>query len=142
MGFLFFTVAGCGWQSLTVPARAIVTLDGKPLAGAAVLFSPIEGGVPARGMTQDDGSVVLSTFKENDGSLVGTHRVAVTKVESVGFTTGSDGLSGKLDGRRIQTHSLIPERYASPATSGLEVRVERRGKNVFDLRLKAAENRP
>jgi hypothetical protein len=113
----------------------MVTLDGKPLADAAVLLVPIDGGVPGRGSTTDSGSFSLSTFDRNDGAVVGRHRVAVSKVETSRFAAGSDGLSGKLDGRQIQTKCLCPERYGSPATSGLEVAVERGGKNMFQLRL-------
>ena len=128
-------LTGCGRQSRTVPVGGMVTLDGKPLADAAVLFVPIDGGVPGRGSTTVSGSFSLSTFDRNDGALVGRHRVAVSKVETSGFAGSSDGLSGKLDGRQIQTKCLCPERYGLPATSGLEVAVERGRKNTFELHL-------
>lgn len=128
-------ITGCGRGPKTAPVSGLVTLDGKPVAGAAVLFMPVEGGVPGRAATKDDGSFSLSTFQERDGALVGRHRVAVTKVETTGLTAGADGVSGKLDGRQIRTTWLTPQRYGAPATSGLEATVEKGVKNAFEFRL-------
>ena len=128
-------ITGCGRGPNIAPVSGVVTLDGKPLAGASVLFMPVDGGVPGRAATKDDGSFSLTTFQEKDGALVGRHRVAVSKVETTGATAGGDGLSGKLDGRRMRTSWLTPERYGAPATSGLEATVERGGKNVFEFQL-------
>lgn len=135
-------VAGCGRPSRTVPAGGVVTLDGEPLVGAAVLFSPVAGGVPGRGTTGADGTFTLTTFDTGDGALVGIHRIGVSKIETKGFTTDADGVSGKLDGRRIVVRSLMPERYMSPASSGLEATVERRGKNRFSLQLSSSTAPP
>jgi hypothetical protein len=135
-------LAGCGRPSRTVPAGGVVVLDGKPVAGAAVLLSPVAGGVPARGTTAADGSFSLSTFDDGDGAVAGMHRVGVSKMDAKGFVTGDDGLSGKLDGSTIQVRSLIPERYMNPATSGLEATVERGGKNRFSLRLSSSAELP
>lgn len=129
------TITACGRGPNIAPVSGLVTLDGKPVAGAAVLFMPVEGGVPARAATKDDGSFALTTFEEKDGALVGRHRVAVSKVETTGATAGADGLSGKLDGRRMRATSVTPERYGAPATSGLEATVKRGGKNSFEFRL-------
>lgn len=128
-------ITGCGRGSNTAPVSGLVTLDGKPIAGAAVLFMPVEGGVPGRAATKDDGTFSLTTFKDDDGALVGRHRVAVSKVETTGAAPGPDGASGKLDGRQIRTTWLTPERYGTPTTSGLEATVERGSKNAFDFRL-------
>ena len=54
--------AGCGQGGpATAPVVGTVTLDGRPLAGALVLFQPSQG-VPARGITDDDGGFSLTTF--------------------------------------------------------------------------------
>ena len=112
-----------------------MTLDGKPLADAAVLFMPVEGGVPARGSTAADGSFSLSTFDRDDGALIGRHRVSVAKVTYSGFEADADGLSKKLDGRAIREQHLSPERYENPATSGLEAEVKRGSANRFEFGL-------
>lgn len=116
--------AGCG-RSLprTSEVRGRVTLDGGPLEGAAILFQPMDGGVPARGSSTADGAFVLSTFQEGDGAVPGRYRVAVSKVEVTGVAATPDGLSGPGTPGGVKERSLIPKRYADPATSGLTAEV-------------------
>lgn len=132
---LLLALAGCGKPSRSVPAGGRVLLDGQPIAGAAVLFSPVAGGVPGRATTAEDGSFTLSTFDIGDGALVGVHRVGISKMDVTGFVATEDGLSGKLDGRTIKTRTLVPERYMNPATSGFEATVERGAANRFEFAL-------
>jgi hypothetical protein len=60
-----------------------VTLDGKPLSSAKVMFAPVEiagnvnPGKPAFGLIQNDGSFVLTTYEMNDGAIVGEHWVSI-----------------------------------------------------------------
>jgi hypothetical protein len=75
---------GCGPATIA-PVRGRVTCNGKPVADAALIFSPVpknendkESGKAAAGGTDEDGYFVLSTYKERDGALIGKHRVAVT----------------------------------------------------------------
>lgn len=107
----------------------------SPIAGAAVLFSPVAGGVPGRATTAEDGSFTLSTFDVGDGAMVGLHRVGISKMDVTGFVATADGLSGKLDGRQIEMRSVVPERYMNPATSGFEATVERGAANRFEFAL-------
>ena len=132
---LLLALAGCGKPSRSVPAGGLVMLDGQPIAGAAVLFSPVAGGVPGRATTAEDGSFTLSTFDVGDGALVGVHRVGISKMDVTGFVATEDGLSGKLDGRQIEMRSVVPERYMNPATSGFEATVERGAANRFEFAL-------
>jgi len=53
-------LAGCGSDGL-VPVKGRVLLDGQPLDGAAVLFEPEGGGVPATGVTDASGGFTLAT---------------------------------------------------------------------------------
>jgi hypothetical protein len=71
------TVAGCGGQGKPVKFQGVVTLDGKPLPGATVTFAPLEGGRPAMGRTDTDGSFRLTTFRSDDGALPGEYKVLV-----------------------------------------------------------------
>jgi hypothetical protein len=132
---LLLALAGCGKPSRSVPAGGRVLLDGQPIAGAAVLFSPVAGGVPGRATTAEDGSFTLSTFDVGDGAMVGLHRVGISKMDVTGFVATADGLSGKLDGRQIEMRSVVPERYMNPATSGFEATVERGAANRFEFAL-------
>jgi hypothetical protein len=85
--------------------------------------------MPSRGSTQSDGSFGLTTFAQGDGAMVGRHRVSVSKIELSGVKATADGLQGMTNSREIQVKHLSPERHENAATSGLEVTVERSGKN-------------
>src|SRR5262245_43673197 len=60
-----------------------VMFNGKPVKEAQVTFSPTgaegqkETGKPATGFTDENGNFELSTFKNYDGAIVGSHSVHV-----------------------------------------------------------------
>ena len=77
-------LAGCGGPVL-VPLKGRVTCNGKPVADAALIFSPIpksesdrESAKAAAAGTDADGRFEVSTYKVGDGAIVGKHRVAIT----------------------------------------------------------------
>lgn len=121
--FLSLTV-GCGPPTLKlVPVSGVVTLNGKPVEGAAVMFSPQAGGRPAIGLTDAAGRFQLTTVKTNDGALEGTHVIAVTKLETTGVEADADGLSTPLTSEVRQVWH-VPKKYSAPATSGLTAEVK------------------
>src|SRR5688572_19577036 len=73
-------LAGCGKG--TVDFQAQVTLDGKPLSGAAVTLIGT-GDVrnrPATGISDEKGMVRFTTFQSEDGALPGEYKVLVSKM--------------------------------------------------------------
>lgn len=76
-------VVGCGGGTAAV--SGVVTMDGKPLEGAVVTFSPIggdpEGGVGgSSGRTDAEGRYSLKTvLSERSGASVGKHRVMISQ---------------------------------------------------------------
>lgn len=130
---------GCGpRRPATVPVKGRVTLDGKPVADAAVIFEPETGGVPARGSTAADGSFTLTTFERDDGAIAGRHRVGVTKVVYEGVKADAGGLeAGPLAGPPKERWE-VPSRYAVPAKSGLTADVPGSGAAI-DLTLTTKE---
>ena len=64
-----------------VPIAGRVTLDGQPVAGARVMFSPkavageLRAGPDSYGRTDADGRFQLQTIKGQDGAVVATHTV-------------------------------------------------------------------
>ena len=53
---------GCGGELILEPVDGTVTLDGEPVADAAVLFLPIlSDGPPAHGTTNSEGRFRLTT---------------------------------------------------------------------------------
>ena len=101
----------------------MVLLDGKPLDKGQLTFVP-EGGRPSNAQIQPDGSFELRCFEEDDGAILGTHRVAVSS-------------------RTVYTEDNVkwhaPARYANYRTSGLTVEVT---KAVDDLVIKLTSEDP
>jgi hypothetical protein len=86
----------------------VVTLDGKPLAGAVVNFQPapepavLEPGVASSGVTDASGRfTVAQIYPEVTGARVGRHRVSVTTKHAEG------------------TPERVPAPYNSDATTTL-----------------------
>src|SRR6266550_3076047 len=81
-------VGGCSTSTKpyqTAPVAGLVTLDGKPLAGAHVTFMPVsdaqsrnQSGPEASGDTADDGRYSLQTVFGDVGASVGKNRVMIT----------------------------------------------------------------
>jgi hypothetical protein len=116
---LLAAFSGCGpLQSPTVPVRGIVTLDGQPVAGAAVLFTP-EQGRPAEAITDASGGFVLHTFDKDDGAVPGNHKVTVTLSKADSAAVNNEGLENPLAGKNVQIQWIVPQKYSRPETSGL-----------------------
>ena len=138
-----------------VPADGTVTFQGKPLAGATVMFVP-EKGPFAMGITDVNGKFQLSTGTSR-GVVVGPVKVSVTaaeggKQEDPGAASkrpqtpaetaefmkkaeefSKAAVSGKAD---AQPKSLIPEKFGKVETSGLSYTIKpNAGENHFKIDL-------
>ena len=117
--------SGCGpKRPTTVPIRGLIMLDGKPVAGAAVMLMPQFDGRPALGVTSDSGEFTLTTFTDGDGAMPGKHIVTVTLQRTTGFVADKDGLSGGVAPEGVRQEWLVPQRYSDPKTSGLTAEVK------------------
>jgi hypothetical protein len=143
--FLVTTLAllstGCGGGTRpklgTVSGR--VTLDGKPVDGAHIEFTPVIEGRPSAGTSDSTGSYVLSYKGSIKGARIGDHDVTVTTfreeltvVEPTGdeeptANNGSEDSIKIIPGRAEE----IPEKYA---TEKIRVTVEP-GSNMINLEL-------
>lgn len=124
---MLLLAGGCGQSDRPqlAPVTGAVLLDGQPMEGAAVMFIPVAGGRPAQGLTDAQGKFRLTTFEENDGAIVGEHKVSVTKMKVTGATETAEGLSGTVDAANIQETWIVPQRYSLPETSNLTAKVEK-----------------
>jgi hypothetical protein len=76
----FFALAGCGPDGPEIAyVSGQVTLDGKPLAGASVVFIP-ENGRPAGARTDENGYYVLNFDERRRGAIPGKNLVRITTV--------------------------------------------------------------
>jgi hypothetical protein len=145
-------VLGCGNGMVDVKAR--VTLDGKPLDGAAVsLVSAGGSGIRgASGLTDANGEVGFTTFAPNDGVLPGEFKVVVTKTpKSVEEEMASYDRNNPEDMERKAareraganaafTPSLLPRQYLSPDTTPLSCKVPP-DEDVVEFALVSGANR-
>ena len=114
----------------TVPVTGTVTLDGTPVAGAAVMLVPpattpgAAPKLPASAVTDEQGRFALKTANAGAGVLPGKYQVTVIKHEVSGMLADKQGLSGGVAPGGIQEKWIVPQKYAAPQTSGLSVEVK------------------
>lgn len=70
-------VGGCSRGQPVAPAAGTVKVEGQPLTMGRVMFLPQGGGPPAMGQVDESGQFLLTTYRKNDGALVGSHRVTI-----------------------------------------------------------------
>ena len=102
--WLALCCAGCARGPGDTPdlgtVSGTVTLDGKPLAGATVEFSP-ESGRPSSGETDAGGKYVLQYSANNPGAKVGKHVVRIKTEKYV----------EKANGETVMTEETLPPKY-------------------------------
>jgi hypothetical protein len=134
-GFLTVAVCGCGSRTGTVEGKA--TVDGKPAAGATVVFSGGEN-QSAMAIVQEDGTY------QTAGVPVGAVRVALMPNMVVrgaselpvrrGVKRDKENLPTPVPVQHISPSPAIPKRYTNVATSGLTLTVKGGG-NEFNIEM-------
>ncbi len=135
------TICGCGGSGNpdTVKVTGTVTYNGDTVDGATVAFTPAsEGGHLATGITDASGKFSLTTFESDDGAVVGSYSVAITKSETTGGMSEDEEHAAINAGEEVTeatTTHLLPENYGNGATSGLKAEVTAGGPNDFTFEL-------
>jgi len=120
-----FSLTGCGTGGPALgQVEGTVTLDGVPLPGARVIFTPVDGGRSSMAVTDGSGHYELEFAAGKKGAVVGKHKVTIST-----FEAGEKDDSGQLVG-------FVPERVPAKynTNSTLEVEVKR-GHQVIDFPL-------
>ncbi len=147
-GCLVVSALGCGQSSgpNVQYVHGVVTLDGAPIEGATVSFSPEDSkGIGASGMTQSDGSFTLNAqaAKPGAGTVAGEYAVTVRKVEMPEFPDigPDDPRYGTAEQEKLEREAnqakpkvIVPEKYNTPESSPLHAEVVS-GKNEFQFDL-------
>jgi hypothetical protein len=124
-----FSVSACGGPSEerapVYKTSGKISFEGKPLAGALVLFRQPEAdpNVPSpSGTTGEDGTFSLHTYEPDDGAPAGDYLVAVT----VRPLSRDSGVKYTLPGeKKAEVPDAIRQgRYADPKTSGLKATIK------------------
>lgn len=126
---------GCGGRGVEqVQVTGRVTFDGQPMPGLGDLyFTPISTAAdqpqrPGFASFGPDGLYSAGTFASGDGLFPGTYHVMVHCWK----------VAPDEDGKPGQSH--IPQRYNSPATSGLELIVPSGSNSLtWDVKLQSSD---
>ncbi len=126
LAILTATLLGCSDRLATYPAcgRVEFSSGGAVHVGTVELKSR-EHGVQARGSIDNDGNFALTTYNEGDGAVAGNHDCVVVQ-----FVMTED-----VAGHRPSTIGVIDRRYASYATSDLQIEILPGAKNDILLRV-------
>ena len=90
--FVVLLSSGCNKKRMKglVPAQGVVTLNGEPVAGAMIMFTPVQIGteaVAASTTTDEKGAFKMTTVDPGDGVFPGDYNVTVVKDEFQGGLT-------------------------------------------------------
>jgi hypothetical protein len=102
-----------------IPVSGQVKLDGKPVAGCAILLVPVAGGPAANATTDAEGHFELFTVN-HPGAIAGEYAVTITKQNT------NDVLDRATGNRHLQIEWLTPQKYSRPETSGIRKTVSDR----------------
>ncbi len=130
VAFTVLGIMGCDRSGLNLaPVEGVVTLDGKPVEAAGVVFMPVDPkqGPPASGTTDAAGKFTLTTANR-PGASVGEHRVAISKADSFGEEIPPEQFENPEAMRQrgfkaYKTKHYIPEKYSTVDSSGLTATV-------------------
>jgi hypothetical protein len=139
IGSFLFLMSGCGPsgdQPELGTVTGTVTLDGKPLAGVAVVFQP-DSGRPARGRTNAEGKYELTYIRQTKGTKVGPNRVEIAPSEEGEATEesasgGEESPAGSLKSQADKP--VVPARYNMKSELKVDVKS---GSNTFDFALES-----
>ena len=150
VGVVIGWASGCGRAGGPVVhyVTGVVTLDGEPVSGASVRFSPSSpDGIPASGMTKADGTFTLNAqaARPGAGTAAGEYAVAIQKDEVPDISHLEIGIDDPRYGTpeheklmeeamAVKPKAIVPGRYNDPETSGLRATVGKSGNNFqFEL---------
>ena len=131
IAFAAVALAGCGGGGPELGAVCgVVTLGGRPVPDAAVLFHPQAGnGSPSYGRTDAAGRYELAFTRDRDGAVLGRHLVVVETpglwpIEIAELQANGVAAKGPV--------MILPPKYRRPGALTAEVKP---GENAIDFPL-------
>jgi len=139
MALAALAATGCSGRPKNFASKVTgnVTLGGQPLAGASLIFTPVGGGPPSTGRTDESGNYSLHfgrvgqrTKRAYDGAQIGEHTVQIS--------TFKDG-NPSAKPPRPEVPEKVPYKYRVDAPPTVTVKA---GANVIDIPLEAGSVDP
>jgi hypothetical protein len=148
-----FLFVGCQQQPKANPefrlVKGTVTFNGAAVEGATIAFLPTDGGgLAAGGMTDASGNYTLTadnSLVAGAGTKSGKYKVTVKKIEmpvnqdqldfESGKITQDELMKRQMTYKPVRPKNLLPEIYADPQTTPLELTVADQKENVLDVKV-------
>jgi hypothetical protein len=153
VSILAIAFSGCG-KARPVKVAGTITLDGRPLSGATIVFSPEQeaGGRQASALSDSEGTFELTTYNMGDGALPGTYKVLVKKDEPhiatalpkeqspEEVTKMMADYAKRKSGPTVETKKkpIVPAAYSSPTSTPLKYTVPVEDKLEIKLKSNAS----
>jgi hypothetical protein len=141
LAIVVLAAAGCSpsGQVKTYPVKGRVTFEGKPMqGGGAISLIPTtdQRGKTAAGTIKPDGSYLLGTYHEADGSMAGEFRVIIFQETVKEVAPAADGTApSAAASSTVAPADRIPVVYASDRQSPLTATIEPKANEInFDLK--------
>jgi len=134
LGLPIVLSVGCGGRASNlpelVPVDGTVTLDGKPLSGAKVQFTPVGStrGSGARGSTDENGKYELRARHGGSGAPVGEYRVVIVKLDESPDPDGAAGADSVP--AAAEPGGILPARYSIDSKTTLTATVPEGGGSI------------
>lgn len=113
-----------------LPVKGVVTLDGKPLAGARVVFQPNDPGGTAVGRTNESGAYELEAMSGQSAALQGECKVTISlMLKPDGSPPGPNEAP-----MAVGAQESLPKKYSFPGSTTLKADVPGGG-GTFDFPL-------
>jgi hypothetical protein len=122
----------------TTFVEGTVQLDGVPVEGVHVNFTPVGNGNSAGGLTDSSGNYKLTTGSApvGSGAISGEYKVTFSKIEIEGSNLTFEEYQKQIGSRPPKTIYIIPKKYDDAANSGIApVKIEKDKKNIFNFDL-------
>lgn len=137
---LLLASSGCGRQSELVDVQGRILMNGEPLPGALVIFTPVGEGSSSFGYTDSNGEYRLRSAGGRLGALPGRHRVRITRAAKIDVehvypeNIDPDRLS-ELDRVRLRQDKdePIPSKYNTDSTLVASLGPDYRSEQSFEL---------
>jgi hypothetical protein len=143
-GILLLGLTGCSGDGV-VSVEGVVKLDGQPLGGATVVFTPVdEKGQSASGLTKSDGTFGLTAANGKKGAAPGVYKVVVSHSEVMAAPGGGTPDPARMNDIMREARKkavkeakskkdIVPAKYSNAQTTPFQETVPPKGKIILEL---------
>src|SRR5262245_55933554 len=126
-------------QVKTYPVKGVVTFEGKPMVGGgsiSLIPTTNQPGKAAGGRVKADGTYVLGTYKESDGSMAGDFKVIIFQETVKEGQSAPDGSTPSVTASTsVAAADRIPIHYANDRQTPLTAKIDSKPNEInFELK--------